>query len=66
MGKDIYFKGKTQALEWVITDEQKKIKDYLCRKAYLKNDPSTYAWFTTDIPIQGGPYIFLGLPGACY
>lgn len=63
MGKDIYFKGKTQDLKWVITDKQKKIKDYLCRKAYLKNNSSTYAWFTTDVPIQGGPYIFLGLPG---
>lgn len=58
---------------WEITNESKKILGYNCLKAYFKtNIPELkrvtmitprYAWFTTEIPLKGGPTIFGNLPG---
>lgn len=52
------------ALKWEITSEKKKIGDYECQQATLqyKNRQWT-AWFTQDIPISEGPFVFKGLPG---
>jgi len=52
-------------LGWKILKETKKINDYLCQKAVLKYKGREWtAWFTTEIPLNIGPYIFDGLPGA--
>lgn len=58
---------------WEITKEIKNILGYSCYKAYFKTDvPEVkraslimpkYAWFSTEIPIKGGPTIFGNLPG---
>lgn len=58
---------------WKITKQNKKILGYSCYKAYYNTDESElknasilipkYAWFTTEIPMQGGPTIFGNLPG---
>lgn len=55
---------------WIITEEQKNIKGYVCKKAYNKifNKRSgkyitNYAWFTEEIPHSYGPIGFGGLPG---
>jgi len=63
MGKDFNFQGNVKDLKWKITDEQKKINGYQCKKAYLENAPKVYVWFTPEIPVNGGPYMFYGLPG---
>lgn len=51
-------------LDWKIGTETKKIGDYTVIKASTKYAGRNYeAWFTRDIPLNYGPYIFNGLPG---
>ncbi len=51
-------------LQWNITGEKIKIGKYNCQKAEAKYGGRNWiAWFTDEIPIQDGPYIFHGLPG---
>jgi GLPGLI family protein len=50
--------------DWKITDKQKKIgryNAYLATMSYYGREFE--AWFTYDLPIAIGPYIFGGLPG---
>ena len=50
--------------DWKITSEKDKVGEWNVQKAtanYLGREWE--AWFTTDIPIQDGPYVFQGLPG---
>lgn len=49
---------------WEILKETKKINNYICQKAQLKYKGRNWiAWFTKEIPLNTGPYIFDGLPG---
>lgn len=49
---------------WEITDEEKNISGYLCKKAITRIQGYYFeAWFTQDIPISAGPEKFDGLPG---
>lgn len=50
--------------EWKILPEKEKILNFSVQKAIttLYNRKWT-VWFTTDIPIQDGPYLLHGLPG---
>lgn len=51
-------------LSWKIEPEQKKIDEYLCRKAVGMLDTITVtAWYSEQIPVNDGPDIFWGLPG---
>ncbi|MDH6254038.1 GLPGLI family protein [Chryseobacterium sp. H1D6B] len=54
-----------EKLKWeIIEGETKTIESYICKKATIKYKNRNYiAWFTTDIPIPDGPYVFKGLPG---
>lgn len=53
--------------DWKITDETKKIDNYICQKAILNYSNRIWeAWFTLEIPIQIGPYIFGQLPGLIF
>ncbi len=63
MGKEFRFKGASENLKWKITDETKEVNGYKTRKAILESNPDIYVWFTTDIPVNAGPYIYYGLPG---
>lgn len=50
--------------DWKISAETKKINNYNCQKATLNYSKRDWeAWFTTDVAIHDGPYIFNGLPG---
>ncbi|WHF51932.1 GLPGLI family protein [Chryseobacterium gotjawalense] len=51
-------------ISWKLLNETKKIQGYNCQKAitYFGNR-KWEAWFTAEIPIQDGPYIFGNLPG---
>jgi GLPGLI family protein len=51
--------------DWQITDENKKIAGYLCKKATRKDarGHEMVAWFTNEIPIKQGPNTLYGLPG---
>lgn len=64
VGNDTYKVAEDRKIEWKIANEKKRTGEFNIQKA------TTYfagrkwvAWFTTDVPIQDGPYKFSGLPG---
>jgi GLPGLI family protein len=59
-----HYMEETLSLDWEIQKEVKEIMGLNCIKAKTSYGGRTYiAWFTTEIPISDGPYIFHGLPG---
>ncbi|WP_299112146.1 GLPGLI family protein [uncultured Winogradskyella sp.] len=52
-----------QDIDWMITEEEKKINGYLCIKAVDSSNEKRIAWFTKDIPVKHGPRNINGLPG---
>ncbi|MBK8491321.1 MAG: GLPGLI family protein [Saprospirales bacterium] len=64
LGKRFLIKDELDAFQWKITGEQQLILDYPCIKAvYQKEDKTTVAWFTPQIPVSSGPGIYGQLPG---
>ncbi len=56
--------SQEQLINWKLTNEKKIIQNYNCQKAEINYGGRTWeAWFTTEIPIQDGPYVFRNLPG---
>lgn len=52
------------SFDWKIGTETKTISGYNCQIATLNFGGRSYvAWFTFQIPIQDGPFLFQGLPG---
>jgi Protein of unknown function (Porph_ging). len=50
--------------DWEILDETKQISGYECQKATCSFRGRDYvAWFTSEIPVNEGPWKFSGLPG---
>lgn len=50
--------------KWQLHNESKKILGYQCKKATVKYRGREFiAWYTTEVPINNGPYVFEGLPG---
>ena len=50
--------------KWQLSKETQTIEGYLCQKAVLNYGGRIWeAWFTKEIPVQHGPYVFSGLPG---
>lgn len=50
--------------KWDLLNEYSVINTFKCQKAYTKYKGREWqAWFTKDIPINDGPYKFIGLPG---
>jgi GLPGLI family protein len=58
-------KDTARKIKWKITDETRQIAGYTCRRANGLMLDSVYvvAFYTTEIPISGGPECFNGLPG---
>lgn len=58
-------KDSTRNIKWKITDETRTIAGYACRRANAIILDSIYvvAFYTTEIPVSGGPESFCGLPG---
>ena len=51
-------------IKWTLGKESKMIKGYNCKNATCTYRGRQYtAWYTPDIPISEGPYVFSGLPG---
>lgn len=64
IGRDNYSYSETPVFQWKILPETVKIGDYQTQKAETTFGGRTwYAWFTSEIPLQDGPYKFSGLPG---
>lgn len=64
LGSNLFEYQEKRKPEWKILPEKQKIGEWQCQKAtasYLGREWT--AWFTTDIPVQDGPYVFHGLPG---
>lgn len=50
--------------DWKLEDESKEFGNYTVHKATTRYSGRDYvAWFTLEIPIPDGPYVFSGLPG---
>ena len=64
--QDFLIEGDSYRYKWKILNEIKEVAGYVCMKAET-NDPMrgvpVSAWFTSEIPISGGPEGFGGLPG---
>jgi len=58
-------KDSVRKINWKITDEQRDIAGYECRRANALIMDSVYvvAFYTDLIPVSGGPESFTGLPG---
>jgi GLPGLI family protein len=55
---------KNQQINWKLSEEEKKIQGFLCKKATCSYRGRSYtAWYSPEIPIPEGPYKFKGLPG---
>ena len=64
IARDQYAYEEDRPMDWKILPETSKIGDYKTQKAETDFAGRTwYAWFTTEIPFQDGPYKFSGLPG---
>lgn len=63
--RDLYrTTSKIPDLKWSITTETKIIENFNCQKALLNYSNRNWeAWFTTDVPLHLGPYVFGQLPG---
>ncbi len=63
-GKKIMVKDSLPIIDWELTGEKKKIADFSCQKATTTWRCSDYeVWFTSDIPVDIGPWKLGGLPG---
>ena len=64
IGNDFYKVTEDRKPVWKISTEKKKIGEFQTQKATTNFAGRNWiAWFTTDVPIQDGPYKFSGLPG---
>ena len=70
--EEILVASQPSKIKWVLTQESKKINNYVCYKAISsvtnKNSTGVYtfeiiAWFAPEIPVPFGPKQFIGLPG---
>lgn len=63
--KSVYqYEESVPRLNWNLVEGDKEILGYKCKKATVKHRGREYiAWYTIDIPINKGPYVFEGLPG---
>lgn len=59
-----YYEPIESMQKWDLKDETMTINNFLAQKAEIIFGGRRWiAWFTTEIPIEDGPYKFTGLPG---
>ncbi|MEO8254432.1 MAG: GLPGLI family protein [Flavobacterium sp.] len=65
VGNNFVIADSISNIEWKITNENREIAGYNCRKAVGKimDDVYVFAFYTDDITISGGPCTVNGLPG---
>lgn len=65
MGGEAYaYTESTEMPAWHIQSETKEVMGYSCQLATCDFRGRTwYAWFSTDIPVNEGPWKLFGLPG---
>ena len=58
------YQDSDMPIKWNITEEVKEIGQYTVQKATIRFGGRDFeAWFTQEVPIVDGPYVFYGLPG---
>ena len=63
-GPILKFEDICESMQWSLTGEADQVGDYQCQKAVTSFGGRKWtAWFCPDIPVDGGPYKFCGLPG---
>lgn len=64
IGNDTYKVAEDRTMNWHILPDKKQIAGYTTQKSQTEFAGRKWiAWFTTEVPIQDGPYKFSGLPG---
>ncbi|MEY8758713.1 GLPGLI family protein [Chryseobacterium tongliaoense] len=64
LSRDRFFISDFKELDWKISPEMAKVGEYNCQKAEVEYGGRHWtAWFTKDVPVSEGPYLFHGLPG---
>ena len=64
IGNDTYKIAEDRKPNWKISTEKKQLGTFNVQKATTDFAGRSWtAWFTTEVPIQDGPYKFSGLPG---
>ncbi|MBW8362554.1 MAG: GLPGLI family protein [Kaistella sp.] len=64
IGNDSYKVLEDRKPVWRILPEKKQLGEFEVQKAATNFAGRNWtAWFTTDVPVQDGPYKFSGLPG---
>lgn len=64
LSRDRFFISDFKQLDWKISPEMIKIGEYSCQKAQVEYGGRNWtAWFTKDVPVSEGPYLFHELPG---
>jgi len=64
IGNDTYKVAEDRKPNWKISTEKKQLETFNVQKATTDFAGRSWtAWFTTEVPIQDGPYKFSGLPG---
>lgn len=61
---DCYYVEKIPQQEWQLYSETLEVCGFVCQKAIcFFRGREFVAWFTTEIPLSEGPWVFGGLPG---
>jgi GLPGLI family protein len=64
MSRMFLIESANDSVPWKLTGNLKSILGFPCMEAvYVKDSIKTVAWFTSSIPVSGGPALFNGLPG---
>ncbi len=64
VGVDRYAVTDARPMQWNILPQEEKVGQWQAQKATTEAFGRKWiAWFSTDIPLQDGPYKFRGLPG---
>jgi len=64
IGSNYQYQEEIPNLKWEMKNDTSTVLSYLCQKAITTFRGRTYeAWYTTEIPINNGPWKFGGLPG---
>lgn len=65
--RNYIIKEKIPNFKWELSNETKKIDNYLLHKATTYFRGRNYiAWYSIEIPIKAGPWKFQGLPGLIF
>ena len=63
-GIEYFYNENVDLPIWTIYGDSLKVLNFNCQKATTSFKGRNYiAWFTREIPISSGPWLFRGLPG---